>query len=229
MGRRMLVENGDVTLRVEVTGRTGRWSSSSMVGPSWPRHGITKSTTSRSVGIASRRWTSGATEGAPHQPRSSGTPFANWPVMWRRWRPPSTTARSCWPATTGVRRSCGTPPSATPVECAPWPGSAFRTRRPLPLSLLDLFDQLYPDRFFYMLYFQEPGVAEAAFAAEIRDALKRAYFALSGDAPAGSWLPDAPRGAAFLPLLPEPPAGPLSFLSRRRPRRRSSDVRRVRA
>jgi len=34
---------------------------------------------------------------------------------------------------------------------------------PMPLSLIDLFDQLYADRFFYMLYFQEPGVAEAAF------------------------------------------------------------------
>ena len=31
--------------------------------------------------------------------------------------------------------------------------------------------------------------------------------------PAGSFLPDAPRGTSFLSLLPEPPAGPLSFLS----------------
>ena len=39
------------------------------------------------------------------------------------------------------------------------------------------------------------------------------YFALSGDAPVNSLLPDAPRDAALLPLLPEPPDGPLSFLS----------------
>jgi pimeloyl-ACP methyl ester carboxylesterase len=84
---------------------------------------------------------------------------------------------------------------------------------PMPMSLIDLFDQLYADRFFYMLYFQQPGVAEAAFAADVRSALKRVYFALSGDAPADSWLPDAPRDAAFLPLLPEPPDGPLSFLT----------------
>jgi pimeloyl-ACP methyl ester carboxylesterase len=84
---------------------------------------------------------------------------------------------------------------------------------PMPLSLLDLFDQLYPDRFFYMLYFQQPGAAEAAFAADMRGALKRAFFGLSGDAPAGSWLPDAPRDAAFLALLPDPPDGPLSFLA----------------
>jgi pimeloyl-ACP methyl ester carboxylesterase len=84
---------------------------------------------------------------------------------------------------------------------------------PMPLSLLDLLDQLYADRFFYILYIQEPGVAEAAFAADLRAALKRSFFALSGDAPVNSWIPDAPRDAAFLPLLPEPPPGPLSFLS----------------
>ena len=83
---------------------------------------------------------------------------------------------------------------------------------PLGISLPDLFDQLYADRFFYMLHFQEPGVAEAEFAPDIRAALKRCFFALSGDAPAGSWVPDAPRDAAFLPLLPEPPEGPLRFL-----------------
>jgi len=79
-------------------------------------------------------------------------------------------------------------------------------------SLIDLLDQLYADRFFYMLHFQEPGVAEAEFAADLRAALKKIYFAISGDVPANSFLPDAPRGVAFLPLLPEPPAGPLRFL-----------------
>ena len=83
----------------------------------------------------------------------------------------------------------------------------------LPISILDLFDQLYADRFFYMLYFQPPGVAEAAFDVDLRAALKRVYFALSGQAPANCWLPDAPRDAALLALLPEPPDGPLSFLT----------------
>ena len=83
---------------------------------------------------------------------------------------------------------------------------------PLGISLLDLFDQLYADRFFYMLHFRTPGVAEAEFGADLRWALKRAFFGLSGDAPPGSWVPDAPRDAAFLPLLPDPPDGPLSFL-----------------
>ena len=55
-------------------------------------------------------------------------------------------------------------------------------------------------------------MAEAAFGVDLRAALKRVYFALSGQAPANSWLPDAPRDAAFLSLLPDPPPGPLSFL-----------------
>ena len=79
-------------------------------------------------------------------------------------------------------------------------------------SIVDLLDLLYADRFFYMLHFQEPGVAEAEFAADLRGGLKRAYFATSGLAPLNSFLPDAPRDAAFLPLLPDPPDGPLPFL-----------------
>jgi pimeloyl-ACP methyl ester carboxylesterase len=81
------------------------------------------------------------------------------------------------------------------------------------LSLLDLFDQVYAGRFFYMLHFRDPDVIEAEFAADVRAALKKVYFALSGDAPPGSWLPDASRGTPFLSLLPEPPAGPLPFIT----------------
>ncbi len=84
---------------------------------------------------------------------------------------------------------------------------------PMEVSLLDLLDQLYAGRFFYMLHFQEPGVVEAEFDADMRAALKQVYFAGSGEAPPMSLLPSAPRDApAFLPLLPEPPDGPLGFL-----------------
>lgn len=85
---------------------------------------------------------------------------------------------------------------------------------PMPVSLVELFDQIYPDRFFYMLRFQEPGVIEAEFDADMRAALKRVYHAGSGaGAGAGdAMLPDAPRDAAYLPLLPDPPSGPLDFL-----------------
>jgi len=83
---------------------------------------------------------------------------------------------------------------------------------PMAFSLLDVIDQVYADRFFYMLYFQKVGVAEAAFEADLRAALKRIYFALSGDAPVNCWLLDGPRDADLLSRLPEPPKGPLSFL-----------------
>jgi pimeloyl-ACP methyl ester carboxylesterase len=83
---------------------------------------------------------------------------------------------------------------------------------PSGISIVDLIDALYPDKFFYMLHFQEPGVAEAEFGVDLRAALKRVYFAISGDAPSIGFLADAPRGSAFLPLLAEPPEGPLSFL-----------------
>jgi pimeloyl-ACP methyl ester carboxylesterase len=83
----------------------------------------------------------------------------------------------------------------------------------MPVSMTDLFDQLYADRFFYMLSFQEPGRVEAEFAVDLRAALKKVYYGLSGDAPAGGLIPDGPRDATLLSLLPEPPEGPLSFMS----------------
>jgi pimeloyl-ACP methyl ester carboxylesterase len=84
---------------------------------------------------------------------------------------------------------------------------------PAPFSLLDVFDQLYPDRFFYMLYLVRPGVPEAELGADPRAALKRLFYALSGDAPIDTFLPEGPREASLLDLLPDPPDGPLPFLS----------------
>ncbi len=43
---------------------------------------------------------------------------------------------------------------------------------------------MYRDRFFYILYFQQPGVAEAEFEADVRSSLAKIYFANSGDVPA---------------------------------------------
>jgi pimeloyl-ACP methyl ester carboxylesterase len=84
---------------------------------------------------------------------------------------------------------------------------------PIPLSLTELFDQFYPDRFFYILSFQEPGRVEAEFGADLRGALKKVYFGLSGDARSDGLLGDAPRDATLLSLLPDPPDGPLRFMS----------------
>lgn len=84
---------------------------------------------------------------------------------------------------------------------------------PMPLSIIDLFDQLYPDRFFYILSFQEPGVVEAQFAVDTRAALKQVYFGLSGERPMDPLQVKATREAGFLEVLPVPPKGPLSFMS----------------
>ncbi len=84
---------------------------------------------------------------------------------------------------------------------------------PSTTSLIDVLEHVYADKFFYMLYFQAPGVAEAEFAVDLRAALKRVFFAISGDAPRDGRIADAPRGVPFLPMLPDPPDGPLSFLS----------------
>lgn len=83
---------------------------------------------------------------------------------------------------------------------------------PAAFSMLDVFDQVYADRFFYMISFQEPGVVEAEFEADVRTALRRVYHAGSGAATVGL-LADGPRGASLLSLLPDPPPGPLGFMT----------------
>jgi pimeloyl-ACP methyl ester carboxylesterase len=59
-------------------------------------------------------------------------------------------------------------------------------------------------RFFYQVYFQDEGVAEAELEADVRGALRKFYYALSGDAPAGTWPADKRHGATLLDRLPDP-------------------------
>ena len=73
-------------------------------------------------------------------------------------------------------------------------------------SLIDMLKAAYGDNFFYILYFQEPGVAEAEFDADPRGILSRLYVSPGSpcDAPvvtdpkrtAGGWIPrlGTPRG-----------------------------------
>lgn len=84
---------------------------------------------------------------------------------------------------------------------------------PGPVSLLDIFDQVYADRFFYMLYLARPGVPEAELGADPRTALKRIFHTLSGAGESDAFLADAPRDVSLLDLLPDAPDGPLSFMS----------------
>jgi epoxide hydrolase A/B len=62
----------------------------------------------------------------------------------------------------------------------------------------------FGDNFWYMVYFQQPGVAEAEFEADIRKTLGTIYFVVSGDAPEGLWFIKKPSTAKFLDGLPGP-------------------------
>jgi pimeloyl-ACP methyl ester carboxylesterase len=66
----------------------------------------------------------------------------------------------------------------------------------------------FGDNFWYMVYFQKPGVAEAELEADIRKSLRIIYFAASGDAPPGLWFVQKPSTAKFLDGLIDPPSLP---------------------
>jgi pimeloyl-ACP methyl ester carboxylesterase len=59
-------------------------------------------------------------------------------------------------------------------------------------------------RFFYQHYFQAEGVAEAELEADVRASLRRFYYAISGDAPDGTWPNDKAVGDPLLLRLPDP-------------------------
>lgn len=66
----------------------------------------------------------------------------------------------------------------------------------------------FGDNFWYMVYFQKPGVAEAELDADIRKSLRMIYYSISGDAPQGIWFTPKPASAKFLDGLIDPPALP---------------------
>jgi len=73
-----------------------------------------------------------------------------------------------------------------------------------PTSFLDMAKAIYKDRFFYQLYFQKEGVAEAEFGADIPTALRKAYFAICGAAPLNKWLEHKPADAKLLDGMIDP-------------------------
>jgi pimeloyl-ACP methyl ester carboxylesterase len=64
------------------------------------------------------------------------------------------------------------------------------------------------DMFFYMLYFQEPGVAEAELEADIRESLRVFYYCWSGDAPLGTFYVPQPNTAKLADTMKTPPGLP---------------------
>ncbi len=76
------------------------------------------------------------------------------------------------------------------------------------ISSIELWRRLYAGRFFYQLYFQEPGVAEAEFEADVRTALRKLYFAGSGDYEHGMFRASQASKSRMLDALPDPAAFP---------------------
>jgi pimeloyl-ACP methyl ester carboxylesterase len=73
-----------------------------------------------------------------------------------------------------------------------------------PASFVEMAKAIYKDRFFYQLYFQQEGVAEAEFEADVTTGLRKGYFALSGAAPLNKWLEQKPADAKLLDGMIDP-------------------------
>jgi pimeloyl-ACP methyl ester carboxylesterase len=71
-------------------------------------------------------------------------------------------------------------------------------------SFLTMARAIYGGRFFYQLYFQNEGVAEAELEADVATSLRKIYFALSGEAPANKWIEPKPETAGLLDGMTDP-------------------------
>ncbi len=71
------------------------------------------------------------------------------------------------------------------------------------VSPLQRMRETFTDAFFYMLYFQTPGVAEAEMEADVRRSLRHMLYTWSGDAPAGLAFAPKPASARLLDGMQE--------------------------
>ncbi len=78
----------------------------------------------------------------------------------------------------------------------------FRPRGPV--SFIEAVRSIYKGRFFYQIYFQQEGVAEAELEADVTRALRKMYFALAGEAPQNKWLETKSPDAKLLDGLVDP-------------------------
>jgi pimeloyl-ACP methyl ester carboxylesterase len=76
------------------------------------------------------------------------------------------------------------------------------------VSFVDMMKVVYRDRFFYQLYFQREGLADAELDADVRASLRKVYYAWSGSAPAGMWQAPKPADARLLEGLTDPQSFP---------------------
>lgn len=89
-----------------------------------------------------------------------------------------------------------------------WPGSACRISVAGQCQASNCSAKIYKDRFFYQLYFQEPGVAEAELEADVRTSLRKIYYSVSGEAQKAKARIDNPAGPGFLDRLVDPHSVP---------------------
>ena len=75
----------------------------------------------------------------------------------------------------------------------------FSQRGPMPPT--QLFKQVFKDNFFYILYFQEPGVAEAELEADVRRFLRLFMHSASADGPERAMMPAKKKVEKFLSWL----------------------------
>ncbi len=73
-----------------------------------------------------------------------------------------------------------------------------------PVSSLDLWKHVYQGRFFYQLYFLEPGVAEAELSEDHGRSLRMVWYSASADARDGGLIMDKPADAKMLDGLIDP-------------------------
>ena len=75
-------------------------------------------------------------------------------------------------------------------------------------SSIDLWRKVHAGKFFYQLYIQDEGVAEAEIEADIRSALRKLYYASCGDAPRDMLLTPKAPDARLLDGLIDPEVFP---------------------
>ncbi len=72
-----------------------------------------------------------------------------------------------------------------------------------PMAPTTMFKALFGNNFFYILYFQEPGRAEAEFEADVRKTMRMILFSASGDLPPRE-RQQLQKGAKFLDQMEDP-------------------------
>ncbi len=92
-------------------------------------------------------------------------------------------------------------------------GIAYGPRPEMPPT--EMIREFAPGMFNYAIYFQEPGVAEAEFEADVRRTMLLFMYGISGDAPPGlleHLFTEKPDTAGALDDVPDP-EGPLDWLT----------------